>query len=286
MPTAGDHERTADLLDDVIVALYAGPLDAFVARRDALAKELRAAGRRDDAKAVKALRKPKRLAWALNIASVNEPAVVEAVAAAVADSVAAQAGSGDLRTSLAALRVALRNLADIASRMAKAGDQSVDPGELADGVMAIIGSREAFDLLRAGRLVDIPEAGGIELLTGPVPAGVASRAVKTPATERSTEPEPGTVSPPEPDPVALEALRRAESTHAAARERLAAANRALGETEEAAAAAERRLILAQTDAAARRKDVERAQREAEAANATFAGAEEVLAQARKDAEAD
>jgi hypothetical protein len=40
---------------DVIADLYAGPLDAFVARRDALAKELRAAGRRDDAKAVKAL---------------------------------------------------------------------------------------------------------------------------------------------------------------------------------------------------------------------------------------
>jgi hypothetical protein len=286
VPTAGDHEHTADPLDGVIAALYAGPLDAFVARRDALAKELRAAGRRDDAKSLKALRKPKRLAWALNIASANEPSVVEAVAAAVADSVAAQAGSGDLRSSLAALRVAVRNLAAVASRMARAGEQSVEPGELAGAVMAVIGSREAFDLLRAGRLVDIPDAGGIELLSGPVPATTATSAATTRATDRRAEPESGTESPAKPDPVALEALRRTESRLAAARDRLAAAERALGETEEAAAAAERRLILAQTDAAARRKEVERAQGEAEAAAAALAGAEERLAQARKNAGAD
>jgi hypothetical protein len=275
-----------DTLGADIDALYHGPLDMFVARRDALAKELRSAGRRDDARSIKALRKPRRLAWALNVSSASEPAAVEAVASAVADTVAAQAGSGDLRASLAALREAVRNLAAIASRLAWGGEQSVDPGELADAVMAVIGSREAFDLLRAARLIDIPEAGGIELLTEPVPAGAAPRTVKTPSTERSDESEPGTVSPPEPDPALLEAVRRAESTLADARERLSAAKHVLGEAEEGAAAAERRLILAQTDAAASRKEVERAQGEAGAAAATVAGAEEALARARKDAGAD
>jgi hypothetical protein len=40
--------------------------ERFVAERDALAKRLRAEGRDDDAKAVKALRKPTAVVWALN----------------------------------------------------------------------------------------------------------------------------------------------------------------------------------------------------------------------------
>jgi hypothetical protein len=275
-----DNEGAADPLGADIDALYRGPLDTFVARRDALAKELRTAGRRDDARSVKTLRKPRRLAWALNVAAAQEPAAVEAVAAAVGNAVAAQAGAGDLRSSLAALRETVRNLAAVASRLAWAGEQSVDPGELADAVMAVVGSREAFELLRATRLVDIPEAGGIELLSGPVPEGVAPATGKLRATERSDGSETGAASPPKPDPAALEAIHRAETALAIARDRLAAAERALGEMDEAAAAAERRLIIAQTEAAARRKAVDRSRDEAEAAAAAVAEAEQRLAEAR------
>jgi len=46
--------------------LYGLPLDQFVPARTELAKSLRAAGRREDAKAVVALRKPSIAAWAVN----------------------------------------------------------------------------------------------------------------------------------------------------------------------------------------------------------------------------
>jgi hypothetical protein len=54
-------------LDDRIDALYGLSLDRFTAERDALAKELRAAGEAGDAATVKALRKPVVSAWALNL---------------------------------------------------------------------------------------------------------------------------------------------------------------------------------------------------------------------------
>ena len=46
--------------------LYGLPLERFTAQRNALAKELRAAGRRDDAARVTAMRKPSLAAWAVN----------------------------------------------------------------------------------------------------------------------------------------------------------------------------------------------------------------------------
>lgn len=49
--------------------LYAQPPDGFIAARDALAKELKAAGKDDDAAAVKKLRKPSIVAWAVNAAA-------------------------------------------------------------------------------------------------------------------------------------------------------------------------------------------------------------------------
>ena len=47
--------------------LYGLPLEEFVAARDALAKELRAAGDREEAAVVKKLAKPTRAAWAVNM---------------------------------------------------------------------------------------------------------------------------------------------------------------------------------------------------------------------------
>ena len=52
----------ADALDDV----YLGDFEGFVARRDALAKQLRADGDGEEADRVKALKKPSRTAWAVN----------------------------------------------------------------------------------------------------------------------------------------------------------------------------------------------------------------------------
>ncbi|HEX5909221.1 MAG TPA: hypothetical protein VFY44_01935 [Thermoleophilaceae bacterium] len=57
----------ADALDEV----YLGDFEGFVARRDALAKQLRADGDGDEADRVKALKKPSRTAWAVNQFAAN-----------------------------------------------------------------------------------------------------------------------------------------------------------------------------------------------------------------------
>ena len=46
--------------------LFGLPLDEFIPERTALAKSLRAEGRRDEAKEVAATRKPSVAAWAVN----------------------------------------------------------------------------------------------------------------------------------------------------------------------------------------------------------------------------
>nr|WP_274638265.1 transposase [Microbacterium bovistercoris] len=51
-------------LEQIAAALYAGPLDAFVAQRNARAKQ---AGERDAAEEIRALRKPSVAAWVVNV---------------------------------------------------------------------------------------------------------------------------------------------------------------------------------------------------------------------------
>jgi hypothetical protein len=81
--------------------LYGLPLDRFVAERGALAKDLRAEGRRDDAARVAKLRKPSTAAWAVNqLVRTQGPAVSELFDAADAlrDAQAELlAGRGDAR---------------------------------------------------------------------------------------------------------------------------------------------------------------------------------------------
>src|SRR5687767_7115413 len=62
---ANIHDDKDSELQRAVAAVYGGPFEDFVRRRDALAKELRAAGNRDAAALVKNLRKPSRAAWAL-----------------------------------------------------------------------------------------------------------------------------------------------------------------------------------------------------------------------------
>jgi hypothetical protein len=62
-----------DELEDRIEGLYALPLNRFTPERDALAKELQAAGDGEAAKRVKGLRKPVVAAWGLNALAREEP---------------------------------------------------------------------------------------------------------------------------------------------------------------------------------------------------------------------
>jgi len=262
---AGAHDELASR----IASIYNGPLDGFVDRRDAVVKELRAAGQRADAARVKGLRKPARMAWALDVASLDGPERIECVEAAVTATLVAQSGGGDLRARLSDLRAAVHGLADAASRAAASGGYSADRGALANAVMAVIGAPGAFEMLRAGRLVDIPEAGGLDFLTGPPPGPAASSPASV---ERAADRAP-------PEPAAREALRRADLALAAARERSASAERALRDAEANAEGAERKVLLAQQEALARQGELDRARNEAKGAAAQLLEAERSVARA-------
>ena len=73
------HGSTVDMsdLETRIDELYASPLDTFIASRDALAKEMRAAGDGDGAKRVKSLRKPVVPAFAVNRLVHEDPGAID-----------------------------------------------------------------------------------------------------------------------------------------------------------------------------------------------------------------
>jgi hypothetical protein len=112
-------------VDEEIDRLYGLPLEEFVPERDALAKRLRAEKRRDEADAVKALRKPSVAAWAVNQALRSNPAeqrallkagdalrrAQEKLVAGRGDAAAVREASEGERQAVGALLTAARGLA-------------------------------------------------------------------------------------------------------------------------------------------------------------------------------
>ena len=92
--------------------LYGLPLKDFVAARNALAKELKAAGRRDEAAAVAKLAKPTVAAWAANQVLRTQTAAAKDLFAA--GDALGKAGAKDLREAMARHREAIGVLLDAA----------------------------------------------------------------------------------------------------------------------------------------------------------------------------
>jgi hypothetical protein len=65
--------KSTTAAEDRLDELYREHPDGFVAGRNALAKELRAAGERDEAERVKKLRRPSAAAWLINRAALTSP---------------------------------------------------------------------------------------------------------------------------------------------------------------------------------------------------------------------
>ena len=113
--------------------LYGLPLDEFTPARDALAKELRQAGRRDAADEVKALRKPSVSAWAVNQAARRRPQDVKALVKAGDELRKAQRqavsgrAAGGLREATAAHRRLVEELTDTARDGGGEGAPGRDP---------------------------------------------------------------------------------------------------------------------------------------------------------------
>jgi hypothetical protein len=270
-------------LDAALAALYQLPLEQFVATRDQLARRLRAAGDRDSARQVAALRRPPVSAWTANqLAHAAPNAVAELLEAGAAlrqaqqDTLAGQPGAArQLRTATAHLRAAITCLSTRAETLLVRGGHAASDatlGRLAATLQAAAtGDGATRAALAQGRLPgDLDPAGfGLDLALVPVEPA-------TPANQVPAAPPAAAVG---------QAAARREQARAKAR-------RALEQTRQAAEQAQAVLEQAQGLAATRRQAAHQAHQRAEqlaglaqdlADRAAAAGA--VAEEARKVAEA-
>jgi hypothetical protein len=251
--------------------LYGLPLEEFTPARDALAKELKGAGRKDEAAEVKSLRKPTLAAWALNRAAREHGDAIEQLRAAGADLREAQneAMSGDagrLRDTGRALAEEVDRMAGLAADVLRSAGRPVSAAQQ-EKIVATLRTAavddEAGDILVRGVLVEELESTGFSLL-GSEAGAFAAPSRPSAKTEAPTKPSadgdrktlPGAERPPKKPKAGKEAL---EAVDAARRE----LRRCDAEAEMAATRARRRAERAETAA----KRAAEAQREADQARA-------------------
>jgi hypothetical protein len=154
-----DFERELD-------ELYALPADEFTAARNELAKRLRAAGQKDEADAVKALRKPGVSAALVNRLARERAKQVGVLLEAGESLREAHSRGGDaLRKAAEAERKAVDELVGAARRLdPDASDATL--GRVGSTLRAAAGDPEARPLLERGRLTADVEPGGFDALAG------------------------------------------------------------------------------------------------------------------------
>src|SRR5688500_4614721 len=127
-------------LEAAILGVYRGPLEEFVSRRDALAKQRRASKRREEADRGKALRKPSRMAWALDQVVLDDPLPVERLAGAI---LAAQsAHAREARAAQEDVRHAVRAVAEAGAREAIRGGHPIESTALVAALRAVMGDAD------------------------------------------------------------------------------------------------------------------------------------------------
>jgi hypothetical protein len=159
-------------LDEV----FGAPLDEFVVVRNDVAKRLTADGKREEAAAVRALRKPTLPVWTVNQLARERKADVRALIAATERLAKVQAGGrGDFAEATGKLQAALEGLSDAAGpvveRAGRASEETVRRVTQALRSAAIADP----DRLRSGTLTDEPQSAGFEALLGSVPSGGPAR---------------------------------------------------------------------------------------------------------------
>jgi hypothetical protein len=173
--------------------LYGLPLDQFVAQRGALAKSLRADGKRDEAKTVSALRKPSVAAWAVNQLVRTQAKAFDGLLATGDDLVEAQAGvlAGDrdpseLREAVASQRVAVEQLLEAAGGLLSSEGHELSPAVLdrvADTLRAAALDPEAREQVQRARLER--ELRHVGLGAGGLVAAPAAPSAKSPPSSKS-----------------------------------------------------------------------------------------------------
>jgi hypothetical protein len=198
--------------------LYGLALEDFVAQRDALAKRLRADGRRAEGDEVKALRKPPAVVWAVNQLMRTQRKAARALVDA-ADRAARHPSDRD----------ALRAHHDSLDQLTTAGAGLLSGkgrGLSEDALLRVRGALHAASLDRdrreefiAGRLSEEPAPAGFGAITG-MPAPAKPRAAK----KKERPPPP---PPPKPSKAQLKRVERAQARIAKLRDQLADAEQEL-----------------------------------------------------------
>ena len=264
--------------------LYGLPFDEFVPARNALARELRKAGKRDEAAEVAALRKPSVAAWAVDqLVRTQRKAVSElfdagdALRAAQDDVLAGRGDGQSLRAAVDRERTAVDALAAAARGLLSSDGHELSPTiveRVADTLHAAALDDEAREQVREGRLERELRHVGLGVLGAP-PAG---------APQAGAPPAGGTAPPRKKKPATANKQPAAQrAAERAAREERERAQRERAEARAAAREARRRAEHAERAhrvAAERRDRAAEALREAEAqlnvAEAELAEAQEAL----------
>ena len=227
-----------DDLDQRIDALYAGSPGEFTVGRDALAKDLRAAGEQDEAARVRQLRRPTKLAAELNRLAREEPEAMTAAIEAEGALEAAQRGVLEGTGSADDLRAAERHEATAIAAL------SPDPAVRA-GLRQAARSPDAREELRRGRISQDPAADPGAGLFGMGPVSLPPRAARTPAPPAAARSAP---PPPQGDELAAARARRERGSARQAAETAArAAARAERAAQEELTRAHRRATQADTE---------------------------------------
>jgi DNA repair exonuclease SbcCD ATPase subunit len=228
---------------EIVDELYGAPPGEFIARRDALAKELRASDRAA-ADAVKKLRKPSVSAAAVNRLARSAPDDVEALLAAGEALRQAQLGGGDRDAIRAAARDEREAVEKLVAEAGKLSPAVLE--EVRETLHAAATDEEARELVRRGVLTEARRAVGLGGFGAPAPASAPSRPPRktkqSPAEQRRKEAERERKAE-------AERARKAEAERKrAARERVKEARAALREAEREVARLRKELERAEADA--------------------------------------
>ncbi|PZR52561.1 hypothetical protein DNL40_11470 [Xylanimonas oleitrophica] len=220
--------------DALVDALYAGPLEEFVAARDAAAKQVAAGGDRVGAARVKKLRRPTVAAWVVNQVARRHPDEVAALAS-LGDELRAATADRD-RGRITALDRLRRERTDaLVGQVREAGDIDGRPvstdalDRLAETLTAAVMDPDAAAAVRGGRLAQALQHVGFGIVDegGDTADVVALRreAGDPPPTEPGGGAKPATRPEPEAGPE-----READTVPEPPAEALADAERAVQET--------------------------------------------------------
>ncbi|WP_353650908.1 hypothetical protein ABLG96_08450 [Nakamurella sp. A5-74] len=172
----GTHEESAGqagTLSGVLTRaqlgeLYTGPPAEFVVRRKNLVAAVRAAGDKEAARAVAALRKPTTPAWVVNLLAEDGRTAPELLELAAEIAAAVTAGErAELRTLAAAQRILVIDVLERAAELAAASGTTIPPAaaEVVEAaVRGVLTDPSTAEQLFTGVLVELPDPDDAESL--------------------------------------------------------------------------------------------------------------------------